>query len=93
MHISFYLILISIFILSILICVYSYLLISIGSPDSILSFEQKIRKYFKKPSVIVVDAPSYFRQRKSRYNKWLLILFISSHVVILGAVILLKTKT
>jgi hypothetical protein len=90
MHVSFYLILTAVFILLVLICVYLYLSIGAGSSDAILNFERKIRKYFNKPAVIVIDAPSYFQQRKSRYKKMLLILFITSHVIILVAGILLK---
>ena len=76
-------ILASVVLLAILVCMYFYPFIGVSSLEIILSFEHRIKKYFKKPAVIVVDAPSYFNQRKSKYNKILLALFIAGHTIVI----------
>ena len=91
MHISFYLILLSILILSVGICIFLYSFIGVISPNLILGFEQKIRKYiFKKPVAIVIDAPSYFQQRQKRGFKLFFLSLIIGNLIIFISLVLLK---
>ena len=68
-------------VVSILVSV--YLIVGLISPDSNLDIEHKIRKYFRRKSlVIVVDPRSYIRKRNT-FLIMLLILFESTSTLIL----------
>lgn len=91
MHISFYLIILSILILSVGICISIYSFIGVISPNMILGFEQKIRKYiFKKPAVIVIDAHFYFRERQKHGFKLFFLSLIIGNLIIFVSLVLLK---
>ena len=58
-----------------------YLCMGLFSPESNVQIEAKIRKYFNKPSVIIIDSVSYIRQRNSKFLKWVLVINLIVDVI------------
>ena len=91
MHISFYLILLSILILSVGICIALYPLMGIISPNLILGLEQKIRKHiFKKNPIIIIDTHAYFKERQKHGFKLFLVSLIVGNLIIFISLFLLR---
>ena len=91
MHISFYLILIAILILSVGICIALYSLMGLISPNLIIGLEQKIRKHiFRKNPIIILDTHTYFKERQKHGFKLFLVSLIVGNLIIFVSIFLLK---
>ncbi len=64
-----------------------YLALGTAFPELSIRIDQKIRKVFNKPPVIILD-PGYIRKRNF---KWFIWVFVSTHAAVLALILFLKS--
>jgi hypothetical protein len=75
-----------IFLCAIFILIDLYLAVGWIPPDLAIRIDQRIRKFLRKPPIIVLD-PWYIRKRNARWFVWLLVL---SQVLIVASAFIVK---